>query len=197
MSKKTVKYGLAACAALVMSMVHVQAESPRLAMGEPVLLKGSAKVQVGKPAPKLAAIEAGRSLVIDGEVRTLGGSQAQTEGHPRQFPAQKFPFILDAQALKGNPQLTIGYIRGLNTPEAHAAGQSETKFVSSPAVIKVNGVRIQYVYTAGDLLKIQIPKSALKPDGFNVVQIEAGFYFLPGNQVAYDQIELQHIALSY
>lgn len=193
MLEKTVKNGLVSVLALVLSIISSYAENPQVAMGNSILLRGSAKVQVGQPAETLAPLQEVRSLIIDGEIRTLGGSQQ----HIHQFPAQKFPFTLDVRALQGDPSLTIGYVRGINTPEAHSTGQSDTSFVSSPAVVKVNGVRIYYIYTAGDLLKIQIPKSALSKDGFNVVQIEAGFYFLPGNKIAYDLIELQHLALSY
>jgi hypothetical protein len=173
------------------------AENPQIAMGEPFLLRGSAKVLMDQPGAQIAPLSAERSLSIDTEMRTLGGAIDRSNTENKQLPAQKFPFFLNPDDTKDNLQLTIGYVRGINTPEAHQAGQSNASFVSSPAVIKVNGVRIHYIYTDGDMIQVTIPKALLQPQGFNVVQVEAGFYFLPGNRIAYDELQLQHLALSY
>ena len=173
------------------------AESPKIAMGESVLLQGSAKVLVEPKNNAMAPLTSGHSLEIDQETRVLGGTTDLSGARHKQFPAQKFPFFISPDQITDNLQLTIGYIRGINTPEAHESGQSTANFVSSPAVIKVNGVRIQYIYTDGELIKVTIPRGVLQPHGFNVLQVEAGFYFLPGNRVAYDELQMQHLSLSY
>lgn len=173
------------------------AENPQIALSDPFVLKGQIKVEVGQPTESLMPLIPVRQIEIDNQIRTIGGATSWPKKDLKQLPAQKFPFFINPADIKDKPQLTIGYVRGINTPEAHAAGQSNTGHISSPAVIKVNGIRVQYLYTDEELVSIKIPLSLLKPDGFNVLQVEAGFYFLPGNQVAYDQIELQHLALRY
>jgi hypothetical protein len=175
--------------------LSVYAQSPERAKGEPVLLKGHARISTEQPASE--PMNATHVMEIDREERALGGDQDLSSAPVRQLPAQKFTFFLDNAGLQDNLHLSIGYMRGLNTPEAHEEGQSHTDFVSSPSVIMVNGVRLQYIYTAGEMIKVNIPKSLLRPDGFNVVQVEAGYYFLPGNRVAYDQVRFQHLAINY
>jgi hypothetical protein len=173
-------------------------ETQKIAMQEPPLLRGGVQVRVKTHSARLERLpdlEPGQRLLIDNQTRLIGGAVDRSQGVQRQLPAQKFPFFMDAGTAKGPLTLTIGYLRGLNTPEAHVAGQSQASFVSSPAVVKVNGVRVGYLYVDGELIRVEVPRSALKPDGFNVLQIEAGFYFLPGNRVAYDELELQHLAL--
>jgi hypothetical protein len=176
-------------------------ENQKIAMRESPLLRGGVQVRVNARAAagleRLPALEPGQRLLIDNQTRLIGGAVDRSQGARRQLPAQKFPFFVDAGTAKGPLALTIGYLRGLNTPEAHAAGQSQASFVSSPTVVKVNGVRVGYLYVDGELIRMEGPRSALKPDGFNVLQIEAGFYFLPGNRVAYDELELQHLALVF
>ena len=182
---------------LAIIMMPARAEEHQLAIGEPVLLKGSATFTAEHPDHQLIPMGAGRVMEIDSRTRQLGGDKDLSNAPQKQLPTQKFPFFLLPQNIKDNVELTIGYIRGINTPEAHQEGQSNTPFVSSPAVIKVNGIRIQYIYTDGELIHVHIPKTVLRNQGFNVIQVEAGFYFLPGNQLAYDQLQLQHLALNY
>jgi len=190
---KRVSLGISLFSTLCLS---VYAQLPELAKGESVLLKGHARISTEQPSSP-AAMNATHVMEIDREERALGGDQDLSSAPVRQLPAQKFTFFLDNAGIQDNLHLSIGYMRGLNTPEAHEEGQSHTAFVSSPSVIKVNGVRLQYIYTAGEMIKVNIPKSILRPDGFNVVQVEAGYYFLPGNRVAYDQVQFQHLAINY
>jgi|GEM_PF-5321918 len=182
---------------LVMIMGSAGAEKLKLAIGEPVLLRGSATITAEQSEHQLVPLEVRRVIDIDSQTRLLGGDQDLSNSSKKQLPTQKFPFFLRPENIKDNLELTIGYIRGINTPEAHQEGQSNTPFVSSPAVIKVNGIRLQYIYTDGELIRVKIPKDVLQNQGFNVIQVEAGFYFLPGNQLAYDQLQLQHLALNY
>lgn len=168
------------------------AENPQIAFQEPLLLKGS--IQQVRHAEREQSPD---QLLIDNEIRLIGGVDDRSNSLQKQLPAQKFPFFVAPDTVRQQATLTIGSIRGLNTPEAHQAGQSQADFVSSPAVIKVNGVRVGYIYADGEAVTVQVPQRVLRPDGFNVLQIEAGFYFLPGNRIAYDELELQHLALNF
>jgi hypothetical protein len=170
---------------------NLPAFAQELVMQDPPLLK--ARVEMDQPE---------RKLIIDAETRMIGGAIDRSTAYDKQLPAQKFPFFIAPIRHKQQPYpapltLTIGSIRGINTPEAHATGQSQAGFVSSPAVIKINGQRIGYIYTDGEAIQMTVPSETLRPDGFNVLQVEAGFYFLPGNRVAYDELEVQHLALLY
>jgi hypothetical protein len=174
------------------------AENTSLAMAEPLLLKGSVQINVNAGDSQTRFQDTRQQLLIDGETRVIGGAVDRSDSQQKQLPAQKFPFFIDSKtAQRREVTLRIGSIHGLNTPEAHTAGQSQATFVSSPAVIKLNGVRVGYVYTDGNAIQVRVPQSVLKRDGFNVLQIEAGFYFLPGNRIAYDELELQQVALLF
>lgn len=135
------------------------------------------------------------AVVIDTMPRTLGGAYVPS-GPNKQLPTQKFPFSAPSMG-GGSPTLHIGALYGINTPEAHAQGTSTANHVSSPVVIKVNGKRVQYVYTNGENIKVKLPAYAINPNGFNVVQIEAGYYYPQENEIAYDEIHLQHLALDF
>ena len=135
------------------------------------------------------------AVVIDTMPRTLGGAYVAS-GPNKQLPTQKFPFSAPS-GVSGSPTLHIGALSGINTPEAHAQGTSTANHISSPVVIKVNGKRVQYVYTNGQDIKVKLPAYAINPNGFNVVQIEAGYYFPQENEIAYDEIHLQHLALDF
>jgi hypothetical protein len=172
------------------------AEDPRIAMAEPLLLKGSI-VQLKGDDP-LVASDRRQQILIDNETRIIGGAIDRSDSVDKQLPVLKFPFFIEGcKCNRGQVTVKIGSIHGINTPEAHAAGQSQANFVSSPAVIKLNGVKVGYIYTDGDAVQVQVPQSVLRRNGFNVLQIEAGFYFLPGNRIAYDELELQQLALLF
>jgi hypothetical protein len=183
---------LASLGLLGSAFVSSYAENQQIAFQEPLLLKGS--IQQIRQADQEQNPD---QLVIDNQFRVIGGAEDRSNSVQKQLPAQKFPFFVAANNVRQQATLTIGSIRGLNTPEAHQSGQSQADFVSSPAVIKVNGVRVGYIYTDGEAVTMQVPRRVLRPDGFNVLQIEAGFYFLAGNRIAYDELELQHLALNF
>lgn len=143
------------------------------------------------------------SIVVDDVPRVVGGDVDLSNAVNKQLPKQKFPFNLDAKTLSKalnsgkTPVLTIGSIQGLNTPEAHEAGESQADYISSPSVIKINGVKVGYVYTSQNGLQIKVHKKDLRPDGYNTIQIEAGYYFTADNRLAYDTVSFQDISIEF
>jgi hypothetical protein len=94
--------------------------------------------------------------------------------------------------------LSVGYIfRSPSCPEAHQTSSSQASFVSSPTVIKLNGHTVGYLYTEGNILSVPVPNQFLRVSGYNIIQVEACFYFSGENDVACDQIEFQNMLLNY
>ncbi len=137
-------------------------------------------------------------VVVMQNHRVLGGEVDMSRSANKRLPAEKFPFTLNFKN-KANirPVLTIGSISGINTPEAHKRGQASANHISSPVVIKVNGIRVQYVYENGQNIKLAIPPHVFRKEGFNTIQVEAGYYFPEDNRIAYDEIHLDNIGLDF
>jgi hypothetical protein len=132
------------------------------------------------------------AIVVDRYPRMLGGDVAD-----HLAPKIKLPFGVSTGGGGGVPILTIGRIDGLNTAEAHALGQSDAPYVSSPVVIKVNGKRIHYVTRNGESVQVEIPPAVMRPYGLNMIQIEAGYYLPGGNRIAYDTIRFQNVSIQF
>jgi hypothetical protein len=180
---------------LICLTVQAYAEHLNTTQASSFLLRGSLHHRETERSKDLET--SSNYIEIDREARTIGSEFSLSNINKRQLPTQKFPFYMSADGVKDTLLLTIGYIRGVNTPEAHAIGQSNTDFVSGPTVIKLNGIKIHYLYTDGYRIGIRVPRSILKLDSLNVLQVDAGFYFQSDNQVAYDQIQFQHLTLYY
>lgn len=139
----------------------------------------------------------GRTIIIDNRVRYLGMSlpdEATTQS--RITPTLKFPFTVTNRSKGQQATLTIGYIEGINTREAHRLGQSNKDYISSPVVIKLNGQKVHYLSTNGQDIRIRIPAYLINKNGVNILQIESGYYFPARNEVAYDLIRLKDLALN-
>jgi hypothetical protein len=132
-------------------------------------------------------------IVIDDRQREIGGDRKDG-----LKPLMKLAFALQSDQIKGTTiGVTIGQIEGFNTPEAHQLRQNTASHISSPAVIKVNGEKVDYIYTSQKNHTIYIPKYRLNPNGINTLQIQAGYYFKDKNSLAYDQLSIQQISLTY
>ncbi len=139
-------------------------------------------------------------VAIDDQYRIIGETNNFDIPNCRQtkvLPTMKFPFVIqENKATMGQPMLVIGSIRGINTRKAHIAGQSHSTYISSPVVIKLNGIRISYVYMNGENIAVNVPSGVLNPGGVNVLQIESGYYFPEENQIAYDNVQFKDINLN-
>jgi len=137
------------------------------------------------------------SIVVDEAPRMIGCAQNPAVSHEKILPVQKFHFSAQQGLTEASPVIIIDRIFGMNTPEAHRAGQSEAKYVSSPTVVKINGQRVGYIYTDTEDYHLPIPTGVLRQDGFNTIELEAGFFFLPGDVLNYDEIHFQNISVEY
>jgi hypothetical protein len=132
-------------------------------------------------------------MVIDSALRVIGGTMAE-----HRMPGMKLPFIMSPQSVAGTqPRLKIGMIAGINTPEAHDLGASTADHISSPAVVKLNGKKIKYIYHNDRGMEVMLPKQFLNQSGFNVLQIDAGYYFERANTLAYDKVQFQDVAVVF
>jgi hypothetical protein len=136
-------------------------------------------------------------LQIDSNIRRIGGAGGKNNIASGQPPLQKFVFQAEVPSQVGYSNLIIGRIKGINTSEAHQLGLSKVNFISSPTVIKVNGQPVGYIYTEAQNVTVQVPNRVMHPNGFNTVQIEAGFYYPTQDYIAYDEVEFQDLALEY
>ena len=133
------------------------------------------------------------SIVLDDEYRLLGGTIKDGRA-----PTIKLPFVLDGKKVKGNSvEMVIGSINGIHTPEAHRLGQAWEGHVSSPAVVKLNGKKVDYIYTNGSNVTVRLPRKHFRKNGINVVQIDAGYYFQNQTTLAYDSLSFQDVAVVY
>jgi hypothetical protein len=132
-------------------------------------------------------------MVIDSALRVIGGTMAE-----HRMPGMKLPFVMSPQSVAGmQPRLKIGMIAGINTPEAHELGASTADHISSPAVVKLNGKKIKYIYHNDRGMEVVLPKQFLNQSGFNVLQIDAGYYFERANILAYDKVQFQDVAVVF
>jgi hypothetical protein len=143
---------------------------------------------------KVFHLQGNESLVlVDDKLRIIGGDIEQARP-----PKIKLPFYLEAsKVLNHAPRLSLGVVRGIHTPEAHALGQASHDHVSAPALLKVNGKKLKYLYTNSNHLEVPIPLSYLRKNGVNTITLEAGYYFPEENHIAYDQIQFQHVGVIY
>lgn len=137
------------------------------------------------------------SIVVDEAQRMIGCVHNPSASQEKILPVQKFHFTAQQALTSAAPVIIIDRISGMNTPEAHRAGQSEAKYVSSPTVVKINGWRVGYIYTDTEDYHLPIPTSVLRQDGLNTIELEAGFFFLPGDVLSYDEIHFQNISVEY
>lgn len=132
-------------------------------------------------------------IPIDTHTRIIGGTEK--EG---RMPGIKLAFTAQPKHIPGQMvRLKIGHLSGFNTPQAHAMGENTSEHISSPAVVKINGKKVKYFYTNVDGLELPISKAYLNPNGFNVIQIDAGYYFEDRNKIAYDKLKVKGLALLY
>jgi hypothetical protein len=132
-------------------------------------------------------------MVIDNALRVIGGTMAE-----QRMPGMKLPFVMSPQSVVGiQPRLKIGMIHGINTPEAHQLGASTADHISSPAVVKLNGKKIKYIYHNANGMEVVLPKQFLNQSGFNVLQIDAGYYFERSNTLAYDKVLFKDVAVVF
>jgi hypothetical protein len=120
-------------------------------------------------------------------------------GGTTHSPVKKLIFSLaGTPAPAGFVRLELEGLYGVSTAEAHALGQQASEYVSSPTTLKINGVRFQhFTLNTADTLVVDIPASMLKPQGFNIIQLEAGYFFDENEALAYDEVSTGSIHLSY
>jgi len=135
------------------------------------------------------ATELPQSQLLDDFSRTIGGNEAD-----QLKPAQKYVF--EVPRVTNQPMwLTIGSLEGIHTPQAHALGQTTDTHISSPLTIKLNGKAVQYIHTNGQNIQIRLPAHLLRADGYNTLQVQAGYYFPKANTIAYDVITFSNVRL--
>jgi hypothetical protein len=82
--------------------------------------------------------------------------------------------------------------------QSHQLGQQASDYVSSPTTLKINGVRFQYfTLNTEKTIVVDIPVSLLKAKGFNILQLEAGYFFDENDALAYDEVSTGSIRLTY
>ncbi|MDH4379399.1 MAG: hypothetical protein QE263_05800 [Vampirovibrionales bacterium] len=133
-------------------------------------------------------------IQLDDEARTIGGQLSDGDA-AKLRPAQKYLFELPKVVNNKTVWLSIGKLNGIHTPQAHTLGQTSDDHISSPLAIKLNGKTIQYVYVNGDNLHIRIPKSLLNKEGYNALQLQAGYYYSAPNTIAYDRVSFENVRL--
>lgn len=133
-------------------------------------------------------------MQLDDQARTIGGKLTDSDA-AKLRPAQKYLFELPKVVGNKTVWLSIGKLSGIHTPQAHTLGQTSEDHISSPMAIKLNGKTIQYVYVNGDNLHIRIPKSLLRKDGYNALQLQAGYYYSAADTIAYDRVSFENVRL--
>jgi hypothetical protein len=120
-------------------------------------------------------------------------------GGTTHSPAKKLVFSLSGTpAQAGFVRLELDGLYGVSTTEAHELGQQASDYVSSPTTLKINGVRFQhFTLNTADTIVVDIPVSMLKAKGFNIIQLEAGYFFDENNALAYDEVSTGSIRLIY
>ena len=114
-------------------------------------------------------------------------------------PTKKLVFSLSGTPTPaGVVRLELDGLYGVSTAEAHELGQQASDYVSSPTTLKINGVRFQYFTLNTDkTIVVDIPVSMLKAKGFNIIQLEAGYFFDENDALAYDDVSTGSIRLIY
>jgi hypothetical protein len=114
-------------------------------------------------------------------------------------PAKKLVFSLSGTpAPAGFVRLELDGLYGVSTQEAHALGQQASDYVSSPTTLKINGVRFQhFTLNTEKTIVVDIPTIMLKEKGFNIIQLEAGYFFDENDALAYDEVSTGSIRLTY
>jgi hypothetical protein len=120
-------------------------------------------------------------------------------GGTTHSPTKKLVFSLSGTpAPAGFVRLELDGLYGVSTAEAHELGQQASDYVSSPTTLKINGVRFQHFTLNTDkTIVVDIPVSMLKAKGFNIIQLEAGYFFDENDALAYDEVSTGSIRLIY
>jgi hypothetical protein len=120
-------------------------------------------------------------------------------GGTSHSPVKKLVFSLSGTpAPAGFVRLELDGLYGVSTQEAHELGQQASDYVSSPTTLKINGVRFQhFTLNTEKTIVVDIPATMLKEKGFNIIQLEAGFFFDENDALAYDEVSTGSIRLTY
>lgn len=120
-------------------------------------------------------------------------------GGTTHSPTKKLVFSLSGTpAPAGFVRLELDGLYGVSTQEAHELGQQASDYVSSPTTLKINGVRFQhFTLNTEKTIVVDIPVSMLKAKGFNIIQLEAGYFFDENDALAYDEVSTGSIRLIY
>jgi hypothetical protein len=143
-----------------------------------------------------------RMIVLDDQLRHIGdGSFSTTSSNALEFrkppvgPALRIPFNLQGVEISDAPILQIGSIIGLDTAMAHYLSGNHMTVYATPLLIKLNGQIIAKVDVNGDKKRIHIPKTLIKRQGTNLLEVEAGYHYLESGSIDYDDMELMHLVL--
>ena len=120
-------------------------------------------------------------------------------GGTSHSPVKKLVFSLSNTPVPaGFVRLELDGLYGVSTAESHALGQQASTYTSSPTTLKINGVRFQhFTLNTAETITVDIPVSLLKAKGFNIIQLEAGYFFDENDALAYDEVSTGSIRLSY
>ena len=120
-------------------------------------------------------------------------------GGTTHSPVKKLVFSLSGTPTPaGFVRLELDGLYGVSTQEAHELGQQASDYVSSPTTLKINGVRFQhFTLNTEKTIVVDIPASMLKAKGFNIIQLEAGYFFDENDALAYDDVSTGSIRLIY
>lgn len=146
--------------------------------------------------------EVGATLIIDPNLHHLGdNSYSPYSAAAGQFRKQASGatlarrFRLSEIPQGSRPLLQIGVIMGLDTLQAHRAGQSSANAFSSPVKVRMNGYDIGYLTVNGLKQQVPIPPALLRPNGDNLLEVEAGHHRPDGVRIDYDDMELMNLIL--
>ena len=144
------------------------------------------------------------TVIIDDAIRHLGdGTYAPNSAGSYKFRQQaQGPVLTKKFRLNGSIEsshviLTVGSVVGLDTIDAHYAGQSRFHKSSSPMVVTLNGSVVGYIKTNGDGTQFVIPKHQLSLNGVNTLAIHTGYHRPDGVRIDYDDMEFMLLTLDF
>jgi hypothetical protein len=143
------------------------------------------------------AHQTGSAMALKNQL--LLSSKGLEVGGTTHSPTQKLVFSLSGTPVPaGFVRLELDGLYGVSTQESHALGQQASDYVSSPTTLKINGVRFQhFTLNTEKTIVVDIPISMLKAKGFNIIQLEAGYFFDENDALAYDEVSTGSIRLIY
>ncbi len=153
--------------------------------------------------PLRVAIEkSGGVLIIDDGLHHLGDNNySPYSAAAGQFRKQAVgPVLVRRFRLNGmqpgpRPVLQVGVVMGLDTLQAHMAGQSNANAASSPVIVRLNGHDIAYITVNGLRQQIPVPPGLLRPHGDNLLEVKTGYHLPDGVRIDYDDMELMNLIL--